>query len=144
MIDNKSSVVTTTGSFTATNTDYSGTNKSHVTAFQDGWTKNDTTSNNALEVTVNAKNFILVYRASLEHTDGTLVIKYENVNDSSDTGTLTQDLNTYAGGNGPQAGWGNPVSLLVFDKDITATYKVSVSVQAANQTATILGMGYSY
>ena len=47
MIDNTSNKVTSRGSFSATNTNYSGTNKSHVTAFQNGWIKEDKTTNNA-------------------------------------------------------------------------------------------------
>lgn len=144
MIDNTSNKVTSRGSFSATNTNYSGTNKSHVTAFQNGWIKEDKTTNNALEVTVDAKNFILVYKASHAQTDGTLVINYQNVNDPSDKGTMTQDLNSYLGGSGNQPGWDNPVSLLVFDKATTSQYKITVTVQSANQSATVLAMAYSY
>lgn len=142
MIENSGTEITSTGSFDYTeNVFYSGTGKAHVKAFDNGWVKSKTTENEALEVTVNARNFILVYKSPISQNDGVIIINYENVNNASDRGTITQNLNKYL--DNVQTGWDNPISILVFDKDNVGTYKVTISVQNANETATILALGYS-
>lgn len=142
MIENNGEEITSNGSFEYhENVFYSGTGKAHVNAFSKGWIKSDTNSNEVLDLTVNAKNFILVYKSPINQNDGTIVISYQNVNDVNDKGTITQNLNKYL--DNVQTGWDNPISILVFDKDIVGTYRITVSVQNTSETATILAMGYS-
>lgn len=141
-IKNNGSEITSTGSFDYTEkVYYSGTGKAHVRSFDNCWVKSDTASNDALTLTVNAKNFILVYKSPISHADGTIVIHYENVNKSSDSVTITQNLNYYL--DNVQTGWDNPISILLFDKEVAGTYNISISMQNAGETATILAMGYT-
>ena len=68
-------------------------------------------------------------------------IHYENVNNASDSGTFTQDLNYYL--DDVQTGWDNPISILLFDKEVSGTYNITIKMQSSSQTATILAMGYT-
>ena len=141
-IVNGDSEITSTGNFDYTeNVYYSGTGKAHVRSFDNCWVKSNDSSNDALTLTIEARNFILVYKSPISHTDGVIVIHYENVNNPSDSGTIMQDLNYYL--DNVQTGWDNPISILVFDKNTVGPYNISISMQNASQTATILAMGYS-
>ena len=61
---NSSSVITSLGSFVASNTGTPSTrDQSDVTAFQKGWKKTNTSANDPMTLKVTAKNFVLIYEA---------------------------------------------------------------------------------
>lgn len=158
-VDNESNneVITSLGSFVATNTATPSTrDQSDVTAFQHGWKKTDTTVNEAMTIEVNAKNFIVIYEAGnpavAGDPTGNIVVTYTNKNDATDTGTLTWDVSKTcnqkssvdladitAGGNG----WQNPVGILIFDKDTASNYTITISMATNSGICTIMAFGYT-
>ena len=154
---NSDSVVKSLGSFAKANTATSCTrDQSDVTAFQKGWKKTDTTSNDALVLEVEAKNFIVIYEAGNKSVSGdptgNIVVTYTNKANPSDTKTLTWDVSKTckqnnsadmdtitAGGNG----WQNPCGILIFDKTSAATYEISISMENASGICTIMAFGYT-
>ena len=158
-VDNTNSdgLITSLGSFVAANTATDSTSRqSDVTAFQQGWLKTDTETNNEMTIEVNAKNFILIYGAGNPEIEtepkGTMIIEYVNANDPSDTGTISFDLQKTnsqrnmsdlseitVGGDG----WGNPVAILVFDKATAGNYIIKIKMENTNETARIMAFGYT-
>ena len=156
---NGSSIITDYGSFAATNTATPSTSKqSDVTAFQQGWKKTSTTENDAMEISVNAKNFIVIYEAGnpkvANDPTGKIVVSYVNQADPSDHGELVWDLDrtcqqknnnnladiTYQE---DKYGWQNPVGILIFDKENAANYSISISTQDVTGICTIMAFGYT-
>ena len=154
---NSGSLITSMGSFASANTATPSTSlQSDVTAFQHGWKKTDTSSNDAMVIEVNAKNFILIYEAGNSAVagdpTGNIVITYTNKNDSSDTGTLIWDVSKTVkqGTSGSteitsqsESGWENPVGVLIFDKDVSDDYIISISMENSSGICTIMAFGYS-
>ena len=158
-VDNTNSdgLITSTGSFAPANTATPSTSKqSDVTAFQQGWAKTNTETNDEMVIEVNAKNFILIYGAGNPAVDtepkGNIIISYVNKNDDTDAATITFDVqktnsqrnmndltDITEGGNG----WGNPVAILLFDKDNSAEYIIKIKMQNPSDTARIMAFGYS-
>ena len=158
-IDNTNSagVVTSLGSFVATNTKTPSTgDQSDVTAFQQGWKKTDTSANEPMTIEVSAKNFILIYEAGNPSVSGdptgNIVVTYTNKADAGDTGTLTWNVaktckqhnnadmtQIEARGNG----WQNPCGILIFDKTSSANYIITIQMENAAGICTIMAFGYT-
>ena len=150
-------LITSLGSFVASSTATDCTSRqSDVTAFQQGWLKTNTETNEAMTIEVNAKNFILIYGAGNPKVEtepkGTMIIEYVNADDSSDTGTISFDLqktNSQRNMNNLSEitvggdGWGNPVAILVFDKSTAANYIITIKMESTNETARIMAFGYT-
>ena len=154
---NSNALITSLGSFVATNTATTSTSKqSDVTAFQNGWKKTDTTVNEAMVIDVHAKNFILVYEAGNKSVagdpTGNVVVTFVNKADASDTGTLTWDVSktckqTTSGSteitDQSGSGWENPVAILIFDKTLVGDYTVTISMETVEGICTIMAFGYT-
>ena len=154
---NSDSLVTSLGSFVKANTSTPSTSQqTDVTAFQNGWKKTDTETNNEMVIEVNAKNFIIIYEAGNPSVSGdptgNIVVTYTNKNDAADTGTLTWDVSktckqnndsdiTEINANGN--GWQNPVAILVFDKANASDYIITIKMETTSGICTIMAFGYS-
>ncbi len=154
---NSSAVVKSLGSFVAADTATPSTSlQSDVTAFQNGWKKTDTTSNEAMSIEVSAKNFILIYEAGNSSVSGdpkgNIIVSYVNKNDASDAGELTWDVSKTAKQEKSGSteitdqssnGWENPVGILIFDKDVVDTYVITIKMENNAGICTIMAFGYS-
>ena len=154
---NATSTVTSLGSFVAANTATVATrDQSDVTAFQQGWRKNDKTTNEAMTIKVTAKNFVLIYGAGNPAVDtdpkGNIIVTYINDSDPTDTGTLTWDVSktikqSHSGSteitDQSADGWGNPVGVLIFDKTSAASYTITIKMQNSTDTCSIMAFGYT-
>ena len=139
MINHKSTLVTSTGSFVGTTTNSSATGVSHVTAFENGWEKTTTTANDPLTFSLHCKNLIVTYKSNTSF-HGKLIGTYVNKNDASDSGNISQDVTEY---NDAKPGWNNPVSLLLLDKGVDGEYTFSFAFDSAEGVGVILAFGYS-
>lgn len=154
---NSSALITSLGSFVAANTATPSTSQqSDVTAFQHGWKKTDTESNDAMTIEVTAKNFVLIYEAGNKSVagdpTGNIVVTYVNKDNAEDTGTLTWDVSktckqTHSGSteitDQSGSGWENPVAIQIFAKDVAATYIVTIQMETAAGICTIMAFGYT-
>ena len=146
MIDNTDTEHVSVGSWSRQDTHYSSLNKSHVNAFSKGWSKQNTSANEAMTVNVKCKNFIVIYKADNPALvqAGTLKIEYYKNSDPSNVKTTTQNLNSYGHNNGNQeSGWTNPVAILLFDENVASDYTIKLSLANASEVGTILAFGYS-
>lgn len=148
--------ITSLGSFVEADTStYCTKDAADVTAFRQGWQKQDGT-NDALTIEVDAKNFVLVYCASnpvnTKGFKGNIIVTYTNNNNPSDTGQLTWDINKSVKQDNydnleitraEENGWDNPVSVLIFDKDISASYTITIKMSASDERCSIMAFGYT-
>lgn len=160
---NATSIVTSLGSFVATNTATSSTSQqSDVTAFQQGWKKTDTYANDAMVIEVTAKNFILVYASGNKSvaTDpvGNVIVTYTNKNDSTDTGSISWDVRKTCKINEDGTikvngdGWQNSCAIRIFDKAVAGEYIITIQMEEATPSehnpggfgrCTIMAFGYT-
>jgi len=152
---NSNEVVKSFGSFVAASTGTPSTkDQSDTTAYTHGWKKTDTSSNNAMTIEVNAKNFVLVYEAGNPSVSGdpkgNIIVSYVNKNDSTDTGSLTWDVSkivkqSTSGSteitSQSEDGWENPVAVLIFDKITAGDYTISIQMSENAGICTIMAFG---
>lgn len=149
--------ISSLGSFVEEDTStYCTKDAADVTAFRQGWKKSKDNTNDPLTIKVDAKNFVLVYCASNPvNTDGfkgNIIVTYINDNDPTDTGQLTWDINKSVKQDNydnleitraEEDGWENPVSILIFDKDISASYTITIKMSASDERCSIMAFGYT-
>ena len=138
-------IITDLGSWAGGNTSTTCTSKqSDVTAFQQGWKKTSTTENEPMQISVNCKNFIIIYCAANpsvpEDPKGTIRVTYTNASDPSDTETIEWDMTKVRGSSN---GWDNPVAMLIIDKATASNYNISICFTETSGTGNIFAFGYS-
>jgi lysophospholipase L1-like esterase len=121
------------GSFTSTDT-VLGTFRDDPErlTFPDNWYKDNPQENNSFTVTLNCKNFLLVYKKSSSSGFGTAEVYVD------------RELLTPLDGNPPDA-WNNPYTIVLFDEELSASHTVKIRMddESAAKSFSLLALGYT-